>query len=65
MRVLLNKLKRPPLTGVACEFCGWHGTKEEVHTAKVMNTDSSTYVIQVCPQCLRNGGLIDHDAKHL
>lgn len=63
LQTLLNKVKRSPLTGVSCHYCGWNGLAEQLTSAKVMNTDSSVYTIQTCPQCARNGGLVVHDKK--
>ncbi len=60
--MLKNLLKRkPPKTGVSCHYCGWNGSKEELASAKVLNTDGTPYTIAVCPQCARNGGLDYHE----
>jgi len=53
--------KRDKSTGIECHYCGWHGQKEDLHSSKVLNTDGTPYTIQVCPQCMRNGGLTFHD----
>lgn len=61
--MLSNLLKKKPKpTGIDCHFCGWNGKQDELHSAKYLNTDGSPYTIQVCPQCMRNGGLFFHDA---
>jgi hypothetical protein len=57
---LLHKLRKTKPTGITCEYCGWNGESEDLHKAKVLNTDGTPYEIRVCPDCLRNGGLIDH-----
>lgn len=59
--MLKNLFKRPPAKiGVLCHYCGWNGAKEELASAKVLNTDGTPYAIAVCPQCARNGGLDYH-----
>ena len=61
MLSLLRKLKKALQTGVTCDFCGWNGSKDDLHSARVLNTDGTPYTIQVCPQCRRNGGLVFHE----
>lgn len=58
---ILTQFYKPKLTGVTCQFCGWHGEASEIFKALVMNEDSSKYPIDTCPDCMRNGGLIYHD----
>jgi hypothetical protein len=60
---ILSLFNKPKQTGVTCEYCGWHGTKEDVFKATVMNEDSSKYIIDTCPNCMRNGGLKFYDDK--
>ena len=62
LKPLLERVRKPKPTGVVCEYCGWKGAKEDIPTARVMNTDSSIYNIRICPRCQRNGGLYDYDA---
>ena len=63
LQTLLKRFQKPELTGVTCEWCGWHGEASDIIKAVVQNEDSSQYRIDTCPQCLRNGKLIYHDAK--
>lgn len=60
VRELLLKIRKLQPTGITCEYCGWNGTEEELQKAKYLNTDGSPYMIRVCPECQRNGGLVDH-----
>ena len=60
---ILTLFNKPELTGVTCEYCGWHGEKDKVIQAPVMNEDGSKYTIGTCPKCLRNGGLTYHDEE--
>ena len=55
---LFNRNKTKPQGEVYCERCGWEGSVSEIFKTQVMNTDSSKYVIEVCPQCMRNGRLV-------
>ncbi len=62
--MLKNLWKRKPAPmGVSCHYCHWNGTKEELASAKVLNTDGTPYAIAVCPSCAHNGGLVYHDAS--
>ena len=60
LQSLLKTLKKEKPTGATCGYCGWNGPAESLHKTKVMNTDSSTYEIRVCPRCMRNGGIVYH-----
>ncbi len=60
LKSLLPKRKPKP-TGVSCHFCGWNGPREQLTSARVLNTDGTPYTIQTCPQCARNGGLVFHE----
>jgi len=58
---LLSKVIKPKPTGASCEYCGWHGQKEDVLKSPRLNEDGVVYQINTCPSCLRNGGLVFYD----
>jgi len=37
--------------------------RSDIFKASVMNEDSSKYIIDTCPECMRNGGLKYYDDK--
>lgn len=53
--------KKPPKTGAHCEYCGWYGPTSDVLKAPRLNEDGKSYMINTCPSCMRNGGLIFYD----
>ena len=59
---LLSRFKKPNTTGATCTYCGWNGATADVFKANVMNEDSTTYRVDTCPRCMRNGGIVYNDA---
>jgi hypothetical protein len=61
LQSLMSLVIKPKPTGVTCEYCGWHGTKDDVLKSPRLNEDGAVYQITTCPNCLRNGGLVFYD----